>query len=100
MVAAAAPGVVPRSGRCSGGRQNTPDPAGSGSHSRFPARPPAADTRLESETTPHPRIRGRPQVADQVEINCGRSAVQHKEDTFRPTSTHADILDKAACDGI
>jgi hypothetical protein len=35
--------------------------------------------------TPHPRIWDRPQVADQVEINCGRSAVQNKEDTFPPT---------------
>ena len=50
--------------------------------------------------TPHPRIRDRPQVADQVEINCGRSAVEHKEDTIPPTSTHADSPGKDACDGL
>ena len=52
----------------------------------------------EPNPAPHPRIGDRPQIAGQVEIGCGRSAVEHKEVTIPSTSAHADSPGKAACD--
>ena len=49
---------------------------------------------------PHPRIRDRLQIGDQVEIGCGGGAFKHKEGAIAPTSTHADSPGKVACDGL
>ncbi len=100
MVAAPIRYQEQRSERCGGGWQSAPDHAGYGNRSGFPERLPAANTRLESEPTPHPRIWDRPQVADQAEIGGGRSAFGHKEEAIPPTSTHAGSPDKAPCDGL
>lgn len=49
---------------------------------------------------PHPRIGDRPQIADQVEMGCGRRAFEHKEEAIPPTSTHADSPGKRAWDRL
>ncbi len=54
----------------------------------------------KAHAAPHPRVWDRPQVADQVEIGCGGGAFEHKEEAIPPTSTHADITGKDACDGL
>jgi hypothetical protein len=46
----------------------------------------------------HPRIGVRPQIADQIEIGCSGGAFRHKEGAIPPTSTHADMPSKRACD--
>ena len=48
----------------------------------------------------HPRIRDRPEKADQVEIGCGRGAVGRNQEAIPPTSTHADRSGKSACDTL
>jgi len=48
----------------------------------------------------HAGIRDRLEVADQVEIGCGRNAFEHKEEAITPTSAHADSPSKATCDGL
>jgi hypothetical protein len=48
----------------------------------------------------HAGIRDRLEVADQVEIGCGRNAFEHKEEAIPPTSAHADSPSKATCDGL
>ena len=40
------------------------------------------------------------EVADQIEIGCGRSAVGHKEEAIPPTSTHADNPGKEPWDRL
>lgn len=49
---------------------------------------------------PHPRIRDRLQLADQVKIDCGRSAFSHKKGAIPPISAHADSHSKGDCDGL
>ena len=100
MAVDAAPRRVPRSGRCGGGWQNAPDPAGSDSDSGCPELPPRGATRPDAHASAHPGIRYRPEVADQVEIGCSRVAFKHKEGAIPPTSTHADSTGKNACDGL
>ncbi len=39
---------------------------------------------------PHSRIWDRPQITDQIEIGCGRSAFKHGEEAIPQTSAHAD----------
>ena len=48
----------------------------------------------------HAGIRDRLEVADQVEIGCGRNAFEHKEEAIPPTSAHADSPSKATCDRL
>jgi hypothetical protein len=54
----------------------------------------------EPNPAPHPRIGDRPQIADQVEIDCSGSAFKHKEGAIPPTSAHADSPGKRACDRL
>ena len=49
---------------------------------------------------PHPSIRDRTQIADQVEIVCGKRAFKHKEEAIPLTSPHADSPGKDACGGL
>ena len=49
---------------------------------------------------PHPCIRNRPQIADQIEIGCGRGAFKHRTGAIPPTSTHADSPGKEPCDRL
>jgi hypothetical protein len=43
---------------------------------------------------PHPDIRDRFEVADQIEIGGGENTVEQNEEAFPPTSTLADSNDK------
>jgi len=49
---------------------------------------------------PHPRIRDRPQITDQVEIRGGRNTFQHRKGAIPPASTIADSLSKSAWDRL
>jgi len=46
----------------------------------------------------HARVRDRLEIADQVEIGCGRNDLEHRVDSIPPTSTHADSSGKRAWD--
>jgi hypothetical protein len=52
----------------------------------------------KAHAAPHPRIENQPQAGDQVEIDCGGGAFQHKEGAIPPTSTHADSPGKRTYD--
>ena len=54
----------------------------------------------EPNPAPHPCIRDRPQIADEIEIDCRRSAFKHGKGAIPPTSTHARSTGKDACDGL
>ena len=54
----------------------------------------------DANPSTHPSIRDRLEVADQIEIGCGRSAVGHKEEAIPPTSTHADNPGKKPWDRL
>jgi len=77
MAAAAAPGQAPLSALRSGGWRIAPDLAGSG---YLRSRCPAAGTIRNPHSTPHARVRDRPQKADQVEIGCVGGAFGHQEE--------------------
>jgi hypothetical protein len=49
---------------------------------------------------PHAGIRDRLQVADQVEIGCGRNGFGHREEAIPPTSPDADRPGQGACDTL
>jgi hypothetical protein len=44
----------------------------------------------DANATPHPDIRDRLGLANQVEIGCGRGALKHRENAIPPASTHAE----------
>jgi hypothetical protein len=49
---------------------------------------------------PHARVWDRLEVADHIEIGCGRDALEHREEAIPPTSTHADNLGKSTWDRL
>ncbi len=49
---------------------------------------------------PHPRVRDRLEVADQIEIGCGSSGFRHKAGASPLSSTHADSPDQSTCDTL
>jgi hypothetical protein len=53
-----------------------------------------------ADPAPHPRIRDRPEKADQVEIGCGKCGFGHRKSAIPPTSTHADSPGQETCDTL
>lgn len=54
----------------------------------------------QANPAPHPRIRDRPQVADQLEIGCGRRAFKREMEAIPPTSLDAEPSGQQNGDGL
>jgi hypothetical protein len=54
----------------------------------------------KTHAAPHARVRDRLEVADQIEIGCGRDALEHREEAIPPTSAHADSPGKRPWDRL
>ena len=66
--------------------------------SRTRAPQPGAGTSRNANARPHPGIRDRLEVANQIEIACGRRNLEHRDEAIPPTSTHADSSGKRSWD--
>ena len=54
----------------------------------------------DANAPPHLGIRDRLEVADQIEIRCGRKTFEHREEAIPPTSTHTDSSGKKPWDRL